>query len=313
MYLIRTLAPPAILTALVGCNAGVVEQADIQPAFNAELHCGLLPISVIGQGEQMQLQVKGEQIELRQVISASGAHYVAPGEEETSLWFKGEQAALVLQGIEYPQCAPVGAIIEPFRAAGNEPFWVLTLEAGSMVLNRLHEGELPAQPYTAGEQAGQVVSQSEPQIHLQVTDQLCRDDMSGMPFPKQVTVQVGDAELQGCGGDSARLLQGAEWVVEDINAGGIIDRSWVTLNFWQDGRITGSASCNNLMGQYQLTGEGLGISQVVTTRMVCPPSLMEQEQRVLKNLQTLQSFDFDSTGALLLRATEGTLKARLEN
>ncbi|WP_185268859.1 META domain-containing protein [Halopseudomonas xiamenensis] len=315
-FSIPTLALAATLGVLAGCAAGT----DQRPAasmiesegFSTQLQCGRLPVSASGQGEQLQVEVNGEQFAMRQAISASGARYVADTEEETSLWFKGEQAWLVLRGDEYPLCAPAGSIIEPFRASGNEPFWSLTLEQGLLSLNRLNEGELPAQPYVT-EERGQVSTDGAHPVSLRVTEQLCRDSMSGMPFPQRASVQVDGATLEGCGGDPARLLQGGEWVVEDIDGRGIIDRSRVTLNFWRDGRVTGRASCNNFMGQYQLTGEGLGIGQTATTRMACAPSLMEQEQRVLRNLENLQGFDFDDSGALLLRAGSGSFKARLEN
>lgn len=309
--------PPALLAAalatLIGCSANVSERAATEP-FHAELNCARLPITATQQNDdQLLLSARGEQFVLTQAISASGARYVAEGEPETSLWFKGEHARLVLQGVEYPHCAPTGAIIEPFRASGNEPFWSVALEQGMLTLNRLNEGELPAQAYVAGEAGGHFHTQGNHPISLEVSDQICQDSMSGMLYPQQVNVQVEGASLNGCGGDPARLLQGGEWVVEDINGGGIIDNSRVTLNFWADGRVTGRASCNNFMGEYQLTGEGLGISHPATTRKACASSLMEQEQRVLHNLDTLQRFDIDDTGALLLHSADGSLKARLEH
>ncbi|MCO5786747.1 secreted protein containing HslJ-like protein [Pseudomonas sp. G11-1] len=306
----------AALTTLAGCSTSApdttVPRIGGGEPFTAELNCGRLPISAKGD-DDLLLTVGDEQFALSRAISASGARYVAAGEPETSLWFKGQQAWLVLRGDDYPLCAPSDSIIEPYRAAGNEPFWSVTLEGGQMTLNRLNEGESPAQPYMAGETAGEVVTSGNPPIRLQASDQLCRDTMSGMPYPQQVSVQVDGVTLNGCGGDPARLLQGGEWVVEDINGGGIIDRSRVTLNFWRNGQVNGRASCNNFMGEYQLTGESLTINQPATTRMACAPSLMEQEQRVLRNLQSLQGFDFDDTGALLLRSAEGSLKARLEH
>ena len=312
----NTLTPALLATTLValaGCSANVIEDAATEP-FHAELNCARLPITATQQNDdQLLLSANGEQFVLTQAISASGARYVAEGEPETSLWFKGEQARLVLQGVEYPQCASSAAIIEPFRASGNEPFWSVTLEQGMLSLNRLNEGESLAEAYMAGETDGHFVTQGSDPVRLQVVNQLCQDSMSGMLYPQQVNVQVGGASLKGCGGDPARLLQGSEWVVEDINGSGIIDRSRVTLNFWEDGRVNGRASCNNFMGEYQLTGEGLSISHPVITRMACAPSLMEQEQRVLHNLDTLQRFDIDDTGALLLHSADGSLKARLEH
>ena len=186
------------------------------------------------------------------------------------------------------------------------------MEHGQLLLNRLNEGELPPQAYQSGGRSGEVLSQGEPQIRVQLSDQLCQDSMSGMSYPQQVSVQVEGSQLDGCGGEPGRLLQGGEWVVEDINGAGIIDRSRVTLNFWQDGRVTGRASCNHFAGHYELTGEGLSIGEAAVTRMACAPALMMQEQRVLDNVRQVQGFELDSTGALLLRSAAGTLKARLE-
>lgn len=314
----RFMLAPALAAALVtlaGCN-GITVKPDADSAgtpVTAALHCGRLPIMATLQGEQLQLAVAGEQLVLKQAISASGARYVAEGEPETSLWFKGEQGRLVLRGESYPLCLPANGISEPYRAAGNEPFWSVTMEGGQLTLNRLDGGKLPAQPYVSGAAPGEVVTTAGPAIRLQATDGLCRDSMSGMPYPQQVAVTVGGATLTGCGGDPARLLQGGEWVVEDINAAGIIDRSRVSVTFGPDGRVNGRASCNNFMGEYRLTGESLTIEAPATTRKMCAPAQMEQEQRVLHNLQTLHSFDFDETGALVLRSQDGSLKARLEN
>ena len=304
--------PLVALASLAGCNARVAEPVAEPRTFSAELQCGQLPLRVSGVGEQLTADLPGRQLALQQAVSASGARYVVAEETDTSLWFKGEQATLVVDGMEYPRCAPANALVEPCRASGNEPFWSLVADGGQMTLNRLNEGGLPAQRYTAGDKAGEYHGEGEPPLHVRVRDELCRDDMSGMPHPQQVTLEVNGTTLTGCGGAPARLLQGVEWVVEDIHGGGIIDRSRVTLNFWQDGRVTGRASCNSLMGQYQLTGEALAFSQLGTTRMACAPALMNQEQRVLDTLQQVQRFDFDETGALLLHAEEGTLKARTE-
>lgn len=323
MKTITGLTGMVLCVLLAGCGAAEDERRDADTPFSTELRCGQLPIRVQGKGESLQLEIGGEQRQLQQAVSASGARYVqrqdgegaAEGEEQeqTSLWFKGDQASLLLDGVEYPLCVPPGSLIEPFRASGNEPFWSLRAEQGQLELNRLNQGELPAQTWQAGDDEGEYLTRDEPPIRLQLRDEICRDDMSGMPYPQRVRVEIEGEQLLGCGGDPARLLQGGEWVVEDILGGGIIDRSRVTLRFWQDGRLTGRASCNNLMGQYQLSGEGLAIGQAATTRMACSPALMEQEQRVLNSLAQVQRFDIDDTGALLLYTSEGALKARLEH
>src|SRR5690606_23840391 len=140
------------------------------------------------------------------------------------------------------------------------------------------------------------------------TDGLCRDSMSGMPYPQQVAVTVGGATLTGCGGDPARLLQGGERAVEDINAAGIIDRSRVSVTFGPDGRVNGRASCNNFMGADRLAGEGPTTEAPAAARKMGAAAQVEQEQRVLHDLRAPHSLDFDETGALVLRSQDGSLK-----
>ena len=212
---------------LAGCaldNANnPTDNTDGAQRFSADLQCGVLPISVRGQGEVVQLTVRGEQIDMQQRLSASGARYVGDTEAENSLWFKGEQASLTLEGMSYPECIPPGAIVEPFRASGNEPFWLLTLERGMLQLNQLSNqlsnhtgnqainqpanqaGEVaqPAQPYTFERDNGALRSQA---VTGQVSDQVCRDSMTGMPHPKQVILQVDGSTLTGCGGVPPRRL-----------------------------------------------------------------------------------------------------------
>lgn len=119
--------------------------------------------------------------------------------------------------------------------------------------------------------------------------------------------------LPECEPAGALLLQAGEWVVEDINRGGLIDRSRVTLNFGNDGRVSGRASCNNYVGAYQVDGRTLQLSQLATTRRACAPALNEQETRFVQTLEQISRFHLDETGALILEGDEGgSLKARLE-
>lgn len=286
-------------------------------AFTATMDCGWLPIEVRGDGDGLTVLAAGEEYRMEHVISASGAKYQVAGDPATSFWSKGSNAWLELNGQPWPECVSPGAVPLPFKAQGNEPFWNLQFGVGQLTLQRLGGGEPLVKPYavTAVNPATRTLTASTPQgdLELAVTTGLCRDSMSGMPYPAEVVVTLGDDSLTGCGGSPERLLQGAEWVVEDIDGGGIIDRSRVTFNFYTDGQIAGHASCNRYNGRYRLSGEGLTISEVATTRMACAPALLNQEQRFVALLEGVQRFDFDDTDALLLiTADEVVLKARLE-
>jgi heat shock protein HslJ len=116
-----------------------------------------------------------------------------------------------------------------------------------------------------------------------------------------------------CEPAGALLLQAGEWVVEDINQGGVIDRSRVTLNFGNDRRVSGLASCNNYTGAYTVAGSSLTVSQLVSTRKACIPGLGEQETRFLQTLENVSGFELSDTGALVLKTDSGdNVTARLQ-
>jgi heat shock protein HslJ len=109
-------------------------------------------------------------------------------------------------------------------------------------------------------------------------------------------------------------LKGVEWVVEDIDGKGVVDRSRATLNFDGEaggGRVTGSGSCNSYTGPYTQNGDALSFGNLASTRRACPQALMEQEQRFFDTLSKVQRFELAPDGALLLRGEPGRfIKAR---
>ena len=110
--------------------------------------------------------------------------------------------------------------------------------------------------------------------------------------------------------DELNELTAHEWVLEDINNQGIIDNSRVTLNFGDEGRVAGRASCNRYFAVYSVDGDTLNIQQAATTMMACPEALMNQERRFLDALQGVHSFEIDATGALVLTGENSRILAR---
>lgn len=283
--------------------------------FASEMVCGDQPIRVGYLEDRMRLQVGDRTFDLRQAVSGSGARYVALADPTTSFRGKGERGMLEIAGTAYPECRPVETATTGFRATGNEPFWSLeltdkrvelTTDLGETRINvALTEQEL----LEDGRRYRNLIEDGD--LVVSIFDRPCIDTMSGMPHPARVEIQLDDRRLEGCGGDPATLLQGPEWVVEDIGGGGIIDRSRVTLNFGADGRLWGRASCNTYQGDYSLTGESLTLAPSATTMMACAPALMDQERKVLDLLARIRTFEVDPTGALILKADDGrTLLAR---
>lgn len=108
-----------------------------------------------------------------------------------------------------------------------------------------------------------------------------------------------------------RPLLGREWRIEAIAGRDVIDDSPASLQFLRDGRLAGSGGCNRLIGQYETDDRALSIEPTGTTMMACPEAQMKQERALLELLATVESFEIDATGALILTASGGdTITAR---
>ncbi|EAR20190.1 Probable secreted protein containing HslJ-like protein [Nitrococcus mobilis Nb-231] len=214
----------------------------------------------------------------------------------------------------YPECCKIApaSVAErlPFKAAGNEPGWSLTISDERMELkwnygqDRMSTPRPPRHPTRAGYRYATSTAAHAVTVH--VADRLCRDSMTGLPYPRRVTVQIDAETLTGCGGSPVSLLRGDEWVVEDIAGKGLIDSSRVTLNFGANGRLAGRAGCNTYHAHYELTGERLIVGDIATTRRACAPALERQETVFLRLLRAAHGFNLTTDGALVIRTATGT-------
>lgn len=304
---LRMLALTGV-AVLAGCST-VSEDSGSGTELAGMMQCGQLDVTADYQDDGLLLTIGDDSLQMVQTESASGAKYQLPDDPETSFWTKGESAMLTVNGQSWPECVTAGAITDPLVARGNEPFWRLTVEGGKLILDEMGSQQSVVSDFSvaAAGPAGRTLTSENGarSMTVAVAPQLCRDTMTGMPYPYQVRLTVDGESRRGCGGESSRLLQGVEWVVEDIDGGGIVDGSRVTINFLADGRVGGKASCNNFMSGYELTGEGLAFGQTATTMMACVPALMQQERRFLDALEAVRRFDFNQDGALVLQGDDG--------
>ncbi len=109
-------------------------------------------------------------------------------------------------------------------------------------------------------------------------------------------------------------LLGREWVVQSIAGVAVAQGSPASLQFFADGRLAGSATCNRLLGSYTSAAQAsanpgaavqLTLQQTGTTMMACPPALMQQERTLLQLLPAVTSYRIDPTGALVLQTSDG--------
>lgn len=100
--------------------------------------------------------------------------------------------------------------------------------------------------------------------------------------------------------DGFAQVQDLEWRIEDIDGRGVIDYSAARLTFGADGKLSGNASCNRLMGIYQVDGDSLTLQQLGTTRKACPEALMAQERLLLDLLGQITGWRLSPDGGLIL-------------
>lgn len=98
------------------------------------------------------------------------------------------------------------------------------------------------------------------------------------------------------------------WRIEDVDGGGVIDRSRLEIRFDADGLLSGHAGCNTFSGTYTGNGGTIDIAALASTRRACAEALMLQEARVLKSLDAVVGLLQTVEGAIVL---SGPAPARL--
>ena len=105
-------------------------------------------------------------------------------------------------------------------------------------------------------------------------------------------------------------LIGTSWRAEEIDGRVVLERVESSLTFDGAQRIAGQAACNRYFGAFEL-GEGtIRLKPAGTTRMACPPPVMEQESRFLAALGAATGFQREG-GKLLLLDEGGRVRVRL--
>lgn len=110
-------------------------------------------------------------------------------------------------------------------------------------------------------------------------------------------------------------LAGTSWAVTGYNNGqgavvSVIAGSQLTASFGTDGKLSGSAGCNNYTATYEISGMNLKIGPAASTRMACaaPAGVMKQEALYLQALATAATYMREGD-QLELRTADGALAA----
>ena len=131
---------------------------------------------------------------------------------------------------------------ETLRARGNEPSWQLILSADGVSFEAPGQGLTFKAPSFRREVVDGhpriIAGEGEKQLEATVTERMCGDTMSGMPFPVGVEVTFAGKRFSGCGGEIMTAIEGG-WRVIRMGDGMPPQGVTVTIilrNRWQGQR-----------------------------------------------------------------------------
>lgn len=80
-----------------------------------------------------------------------------------------------------------------------------------------------------------------------------------------------------------------DWVLEEIDGSALVDRVQATLRFQGNDRIVGWGGCNRYFANIRSGRKFFKVGPIGSTRRICPPVVMEQEERYFDALQKSRS------------------------
>jgi putative lipoprotein len=245
-------------------------------------------------------------------------------------WCRTVSVLIGLLGLSSVLSAAEPPVRWKFECTGNEPFWrveandataKMTRPAAQGIEERVFQGgfgrvDYLQPPWTVW----RGVETKEPIAVLvaAIREESCQDSMSGEAFDHRAIVSLpGEGPLAGCCRAVAEEGQ-TPAVAPEAAKDEIYGRSWFLeqmegrktpdpprLFIASDGKVSGSAGCNQFGGQAAVAGGSLRLGPLISTRRACADQeLMDREQRFLGALERARSWRIEQ-GRLLLLNAEG--------
>ncbi|WP_438863980.1 META domain-containing protein [Neptunicella sp.] len=90
------------------------------------------------------------------------------------------------------------------------------------------------------------------------------------------------------------------WRVEDINQTGVTDYAMLTMQFSEQGRVSGSTGCNRYNASLQTDNGNFVVANTISTRRACVPAIANQEQRFLAALNEAATYQLKQQTWLII-------------
>ena len=90
-----------------------------------------------------------------------------------------------------------------------------------------------------------------------------------------------------------------DWVLEEIDGRAVIDRVQSTIRFQGNDRIVGWGGCNRYFATVRSGFKFFEVGPIGSTRRICPPVVMDQEERFFAALQKARSIRMEGANLVI--------------
>jgi heat shock protein HslJ len=142
------------------------------------------------------------------------------------------------------------------------------------------------------------------ELMAQEQDFLAALDDAGAYVMAEDKLQIEDVsgqEILVFSAQESAPLVGTVWQLTSYNTGtdavsSPLAGTEITAVFEEDGRLGGSASCNDYAASYEVFGAQISVGPVASTMMMCPgpEGIMDQERAYLASLEAVRSYEIQS-------------------
>jgi heat shock protein HslJ len=210
-----------------------------------------------------------------------------------------------------PRGAPPPVPSEPsssdsYSALGTEPGWTLKVTPGRLS----YEGDYGATRIDVPRPEPRTTFNGHryetARLTVDVTHGECSDGMSDRLYEDSVTVTADGKTVKGCGGAilSPQTLEGTDWVILRVGEMDALADRPAEIAF-TNGRVSGTTGCNRFSGSYDVNTTALTLGPLAATKMACPGTAMEQENKLLAILKGTIGMTFRNGDTLILTGANG--------
>ena len=102
-------------------------------------------------------------------------------------------------------------------------------------------------------------------------------------------------------------LVGTEWVLNEMQGEHLVHEGNVTAHFGEEGKLAGSAGCNDYSTRYVIDGDSIAIDpNIESPPKVCEDAAMAVESLYLASLQSASSYELEAE-VMFMRDADGTV------